>query len=67
MGDILSYEHFAIREMLFAEVVKNGSKAPLPAQCRYSAKDASLQKGGEPSKTIKLIKVPYKGFKKAVP
>ena len=67
MGDINSYEHFGLREMLFAEVPRNGMKTHIPAQCRYSAKDASLQNGGEPSKTIKVISIPYLGLKKALP
>jgi hypothetical protein len=47
--------------------MKNGTKAALPAQCRYSAKDSSILPGGEPSKTIKIIKIPFKMFRKVMP
>ena len=60
IGEVLSYEHFCLRECLLSELGKPG-----PAQCRYSAKD----KEDPPSDTmtVKILKISYQAFKKSIP
>lgn len=59
IGEIISYDHFGLRECLLGELGKLA-----PAQCRYSAKD----KEDPPSETatIKVLKIHYKNYRECI-